>query len=92
MFQNRTVWFENFFMKSISVILAQCGRNNKFSFTEKNFVKSIFSVFYSKTVTFTEYLPQECEREFPQFPHCVYSGGGHYIMNLGGGLPKAFHP
>ena len=32
----------------------------------------LFSNFYSKTNAFTKFLQKKCEREFLQFPHCVF--------------------
>ena len=38
--------------------------------TEKNISwNQLFSKFFTKSVTFTKFLPKKCEREFPQFPH-----------------------
>ena len=32
----------------------------------------LFSSFFSKTVTFTKFLPKKWESTFPLFPHCVH--------------------
>ena len=48
--------------------------NEKITLTKKIFrqINSLFSNSYafSKTVTFTKFLPKIREREFPKFPHC----------------------
>ena len=47
-------------------------KSKKFSLTKKSFrqINSLVLKLFSKTVTFTKYLPKMREREFPQFPHC----------------------
>ena len=42
-----------------------------YSHLEKISSNQLFSNFFSKTVTFTKFLPKKREREFPQFPHCA---------------------
>ena len=37
--------------------------------------------YFSKTITFTKYLPKMLEREIPQFPHCgVYKSFVHVSL------------
>ena len=38
--------------------------------TKKNSSNQLFSNFFSKTVTFTKFLPKMRESEFPEFPQC----------------------
>ena len=46
-------------------------KNEKFFLTEKKISSNqLFSNFFSKTIAFTKFLRQMCEREFLQFPHC----------------------
>ena len=41
--------------------------NEKFTLTEKKFRQ----INFSKTVTFTKYLPKMGESKFPEFPQCA---------------------
>ena len=44
----------------------------KFTVTQKkNSSNQLFSIFFSKYVTFTKFFSKMCDSKFPQFPHCV---------------------
>ena len=44
----------------------------KFTVTQKkNSSNQLFSIFFSKYVTFTKFLSKKCDSKFLQFPHCV---------------------
>ena len=45
-------------------------KNEKFTVTQKNSSNQLFSVFFSKTVTFTKFLSKKFDSKFPRFPHC----------------------
>ena len=46
-------------------------KNEKSTLTEKkNSSNQLFSIFFSKTVTFTKFLPKMRESEFLEFPQC----------------------
>ena len=60
----KEVNFTKYFERDL-VSQSQCGKIKNL-LSSKNFPsKQLFSNFFSKTVTFTKFLPKMCEREFP---------------------------
>ena len=47
-------------------------KNQKFTLTNKISSNQLLSNFFSKTVTFTKFLPKMRESEFLEFPQCVF--------------------
>ena len=48
--------------------MSQCGKTLSLKKISSN---QLFSNFFSKTVTFTKFLPKMHESKFPEFPHCA---------------------
>ena len=67
------------------VMSPQCGKmKNLLSLSPKNISSNqLFSNLFSKSATFTEFLPKLREREFPKFRHCVPIPhfGNFFILN-----------
>ena len=41
----------------------------------------LFSIFFSKNVTFTRFLPKMCETKSQQFPHCAVGITEIYLLS-----------
>ena len=86
------IWRNIFGEKEIFIfhhlVSSQCWKTRNSLSPKKYSVKlTLYSNFFSKTVAFTKFLLKKCEREFLQFPHCVwqynYVISTVWLLNLG---------
>ena len=63
-------WFDGFFCWKILSSMLTLWKNEKFSLTKFFLSNQLFSNLFSKSATFTKFLPKIRDREFPLIPQC----------------------